>query len=221
MMMKRKTYWISALLFYCTILSASDGGNLVIIRHGEGEHIHQHVYSSWTESEGGIDHPLTEKGKQEVAETARQLLAQGISKDNVGLVLVSPMRRTKQTAQVLIEQGVCSEKVIQIEELIREPVAKDWEGGPTPPKNPNEHRWKAVIAASSKHGGETLEAIQMRLEKVIRNLSQWDLSKGHVILVTHGYPSMVLLELLGQPNQLLVTAEAKVLSLPLVQSLTP
>lgn len=81
-MTKWITYWISALLFYCTILSASDGGNLVIIRHGEGEHIHQHVYSSWTENEGGIDHVLTEKGKQEVAETAWQLLAQGINKEN-------------------------------------------------------------------------------------------------------------------------------------------
>lgn len=220
-MMKRKTYWISALLFYCTILSASDGGSLVIIRHGEGEHIHQHVYSSWTENEGGIDHPLTEKGKQEVAETARQLLAQGINKDNVGLVLVSPMRRTKQTAQVLIEQGVCSEKVIQIEELIREPVAGDWEGGPTPPKNSNENRWKEVVAASAQHGGEALDSIQARIEKVIKNLSQWDPSKGHVILVTHGYPSMLLLELLGQPDQSLVTAEAKVLLLPLVQPLIP
>lgn len=219
--MMRIKYWMPALLFTCGVLSASDECKLVIVRHGDGEHINQHVYSSWTESEGGVDHPLTEKGKQEVAETARQLLAQGISKENVALVLVSPLRRTQQTAQILIEQGVCSKKAIQIEPLIREPVAQDWEGAPTPPKQPNEIRWKAVVSASAQHGGETPEAIQMRLEKVLMKLSERDPSKGHVILVTHGYPSMVLLEILGEPNLMLGTAEAKVLPLPIIPHHSP
>lgn len=219
--MMRIKYWLPALLFVCGALSASDECKLVIVRHGDGEHINQHVYSSWTESEGGIDHPLTEKGKQDVAETARQLLAQGISEENVALVLVSPLRRTQQTVQILVDQGVCSEQIIQIEPLIREPVAQDWEGGHTPQKQPNENRWKAVVSASALHGGETPEAIQKRLEKVVMNLSERDPSKGHVILVTHGYPSMVLLEILGEPNLMLGTAQAKVLPLPLTQHRSP
>jgi broad specificity phosphatase PhoE len=219
--MKAFTRFFAALiLVFCGRLIAVDSPNVVIIRHGEGEHNHLHLYSSWTKSEGGVDHCLTEVGKQQVATTAQSLLSQGFNKETVGLVLVSPMMRTHETAQILVDHGVCSQDVVMMEELIREPVAKDCEGAPTPPKRPNEDRWTAIVNASAQHGGETVEAIYQRIEKVFDRLSNWDRSKGHVILVTHGFPSQTLFKIynergvIHEPNILLNTAEAKVVPFP-------
>lgn len=213
----RKRFFAIASLFmliFCGKLSALDS-KLVIIRHGEGEHNQLHIYSTWTQEEGGVDHPLTEKGKLQVAKTAQKLFEQGFNRETVGLVLVSPLLRTRQTAQILVDKGICSEKMIFLEERIREPRAQDWEGASTPPKQPHEDRWTAIVEASALHRGETVKAIEQRLESVLTKLSQWDPAKGHVILVTHGYPSQILLKIYGEKNTHVDTGEARILPLKL------
>lgn len=70
-----------------------------------------------------------------------------------------------------------------------------------------------MVYASLCYGGESPEQIRQRLQAVIDELSNRGTNKGHVILVTHGYPSQVLLELFGQPNARLATAEARVCTL--------
>lgn len=118
--------------------------------------------------------------------------------------------------KLAIVLGVCSQNVIAIENDIREPLAKDWEGQHTPPKKTNEDRWTALVDASAEHGGETKESVSERIQRVVGRLSEWNSEQGHVILVTHGYPSYVLLQTQGE-NTLLNTAEAKILPLPLNQ----
>lgn len=130
-MLGKSLFLTIALFAICVNLESSQ---LVIVRHGQGWHNIGDVYSSWTEAEGGADHPLTKKGQQQVAATAQKLLDQGINHETVGLVLVSPLRRTRQTAQILMEHGVFSEKVLEIENRIREPQARDLEGLAVPPR---------------------------------------------------------------------------------------
>ncbi|MBI3236589.1 MAG: histidine phosphatase family protein [Chlamydiales bacterium] len=214
---KWNPFLIMLSLILCGKLAALDNPKLVVVRHGEGEHNLLHIYSTWTKSEGGTDHCLTEKGRLQVIATAQRLLEQGFNKESVGLVLVSPLLRTCETAQILADCGVCSENMILIEERIREPLAKDWEGISTPPKQPDEDRWMAVVNASALHGGETAESIYQRIKSIITDISQWDPSRGHVILVTHGYPSRVLLEICGEQNINLDTAEARVLPFPFLE----
>lgn len=194
---------------------------LVVMRHGEGEHNLQHVLSSLTKEEGGVDHCLTEKGKCQVIETARTLLEAGFTKETVGLVLVSPLLRTRQTAQILADCGVCSESSMQIEERIREQVQKDWEGkfiGDISSATQNARDWMEEASISAQHGGESLESIQLRLTSLLDELSEWDSSKGHVILVMHGYTGLVFLDLHGEAlDKKLKTAEAKIISLPSIR----
>ncbi|MES2344896.1 MAG: phosphoglycerate mutase family protein [Chlamydiota bacterium] len=214
-----KTFYIFFLLILSGNLIALDDPKVAIMRHGEGEHNLLHIYSTWTKEEGGIDHSLTEAGKQQVTATAQKLLSQGFNKETVGLVLVSPLQRTRETAQILIDNGVCSENMLMIEDLIREPRAENWEGKPSPPKLLNdtrsdEVRWQATIDASALHGGETTESIRLRIEEIIHRLSQWDASRGHVILISHGYTAQVFLKTYGEEKVTLNTAEARILSFP-------
>ncbi|MBS0625908.1 MAG: histidine phosphatase family protein [Verrucomicrobia bacterium] len=206
---------IPLFLTLCSSLFAD--AKLVVIRHGEGDHNLQFVISSWTQEEGGVDHALTEKGRRQVAETAQKLLEQGINKENVGLVLVSPMRRTRQTAQILADWGVCDESRIYIEERIREAVAQEWEGkhvGKIHAALPDFKNWLAEVQASADHGGEPPSSVEDRIGAVLAELSAWDPANGHVLLVMHGFPSMVLLQLHGDGSSpKLETAEARVLPL--------
>lgn len=207
-----------AILFLLFCIQFFGESKLIVLRHGEGEHNLLHVLSSLTKEEGGTDHSLTEAGKAQVTQTAQMLLNAGINKRTVGLVLVSPLLRTRQTAQILIDTGVCLEEHIQIEPRIREQIQTDWEGmfvGKIPNVTPSLKDWNEEAKRAAEHGAESLEAIQNRLNSVLQEIANRDESKGHVILVMHGYTGMVLLELCGEPlSKKLTTAEAKIVSLP-------
>ena len=216
------TRLISAFFLFLWQIIALDATTLIVIRHGEGEHNLQLVLSSWTKKEGGVDHSLTEKGRKQVSETAQNLLEQGFNQKTVGLVLVSPLLRTCQTAQILVDYGVCSEEVLQIEERIREPIAKDWEGkfvGDIHTLCPDLKNWSDEVKASAQRGGESPESVQRRIESLLNQLAEWESANGHVILVTHGYPSQVFFSILGIDKKL-ETAEAEILNWDLLHPLT-
>ncbi len=207
-----------AILFLLLCTQFFGEAKLVVLRHGQGEHNIQHVLSSLTKEEGGVDHSLTENGKAQVAQTAQMLLDAGINKKTVGLVLVSPLRRTRQTAQILVDSGVCLEKHIRIDPRIREQIQTNWEGmfvGEIPNVTPSLKDWSEEAKKAAEHGAESLEAIQDRLHSILQEISKRDEQDGHVILVMHGYTGMVLLEICGEPlSKKLETAEAKIVSLP-------
>lgn len=204
----------SLLLFPSIALFSSE---LILLRHGEGEHNIAQVLSSWTQEEGGVDHSLTSKGQIQVAQTAADLLDRGINRDNVGLVLVSPLLRTRQTAQILVDMGVCSQNVLQIEPRIREQIHQDFERKTLSEVRilfPSMKSWDDEVSASAQYGGEDLEHLHSRLSSVLEDLHQWNPEKGHVILVSHGYPISILLNLRGYAKKQVSTAEAISVNLP-------
>lgn len=218
----RKNLFMTISLFLLSFLNgplvAEHPAQIVIVRHGEGEHNLSLVLSSQTKEEGGMDHCLTAIGREQVAKTAQNLLDLGFNQETVGLVLVSPLLRTRQTAQILTDYGVCSQDVIQIDGRIREQIHQDWEGRCVTDIYalfPDVHDWASEVEGSARNGGETLESMKNRLESVLNELSQWDPSNGHVILVMHGFPSTLLLSLHGDaPVTQLRTAEAKIIPFP-------
>lgn len=190
---------------------AQGSSQIIFVRHGEGEHNVIETFSSWTREEGGTDHSLTLKGQSQVAQTAFDLLQNGITKDTVGLVLVSPLLRTRQTAQILVDMGVCSPEVIQVEERIREQVHGELEGFTLSKIRllfPQMNGWEDEVAASAASGGESRASLHKRLAAVLDELAALDLEKKAVILVMHGYPIATLLDLLGFPGQQPKTGEA-------------
>ncbi len=66
-----------------------------LVRHGEAENNVRHISSSLPEKE---KYPLTESGRQKVAETAEYL-----KKEEIDAMFCSPLLRTKQTAEIIAE----------------------------------------------------------------------------------------------------------------------
>jgi broad specificity phosphatase PhoE len=190
--------------------------SLVVMRHGDGEHLVEGVFSTLLKEEGGIDHSLTIKGRIEVKETAQKLLELGFNRKSVALVLVSPMQRTQETAQILVDCNVCSQESLRIDTRIREPLAKAWEGKVK--KTIQEFTmpfssWAEKVDVCGRAGGETSQKLFQRVESVMRMVSELDPMRGHVIFVTHNAIASAILEMHGS-HENVKTAEARIFPFP-------
>lgn len=193
-------------------LFSMDTNYLVAIRHGHGEHLINRVFSSLTEKEGGVDHHLTEQGRAEVAKTAEELFKQGFTKDTVKLVLVSPLNRTKETAQILVEHKVCSPEALQIEEQIREHKMYNLEGivRESIPGIDDCTSWTEEICFLEQKGAEKFQDLLGRVHAVFNSLPA---VQGHIILVTHGAVVSALSIFHGNRSPV-KTAEARIFPFP-------
>jgi broad specificity phosphatase PhoE len=86
---------------------------MILVRHGQSEF---NVHYNRTRIDPGIEDPaLTEVGRQQAAAAAEQLAREGVRR-----LLVSPYRRTLETAEVI---AAALDLPIEIEPLLRERMA--------------------------------------------------------------------------------------------------
>ncbi len=181
---------------------------LIVVRHGEGYHNLVKLHNSNPLHPNYFHADLTDLGRAQVAETAKKLLAQGFNKDNIDLVIVSPLPRTLQTAEILAEYGLFNEKYMVIDSRVIEVNAGDEEGQTVLTATGQKQDWYNWQTLN----GETNKDIRDRMEDIYQAILKKSV-KGNVLIVTHGLPSFELIRILtGEPIQL-GTAEAKVLSL--------
>lgn len=201
---------ISVALLMCVASSTAFCSNrqITIIRHGEAEHNVGHFYSS------NPDHPnyrvanLTALGQSQVAKTANKLLQDGIKSREIAAVFVSPLPRTRQTAQILIEHGVFDEAKLIVEPQVIEIQAGSLEG---------QHYDPETVTWASPHpnavGDESATAIICRMQNFYHKaIKQYP--DGDILVITHGSPSMRLIELLSANHIELHTAESVTLAMP-------
>ena len=211
-------FLLSFVFFGALQVFSMDTNYLVVLRHGHGEHLISGVFSSLTEEGGGVDHHLTEQGCAEVTRTAQDLLKKGINRDNVKLVLVSPLNRTKETAQILVDCGVCAPEVLQLEDKIREHMSNHLEGLVKksllePGKDFEWVRERDFLEFLADRGAESLEDLFARIDSVLDFLENLSPSEGHIILVTHGAIVSTISSLYGDESPT-ATAEARIFPLP-------
>src|ERR1700691_1082784 len=104
---------------------------LIVIRHGEAGNNIEKVYNSNPENPNYKIFNLTQAGILATQKTAKDLIAQGFSNDNIAAVFVSPLPRTKQTADVLVQQGLVSKDKLILDKRLIELNAGELEGNPT------------------------------------------------------------------------------------------
>lgn len=152
-------------------------GRLVLVRHGKTE---------WSESgqhTGTTDIPLTDAGEADAA-----TLAQRLSSFDFGLVLSSPMRRARRTAEIA---GFGSPEVDR--DLV------EWDYGAYEGRTTKEIRAELGYDwAVFEHGvvpgdttGETVEEVAARASRVLRRA--WPvLATQDVLLFGHGHALRIL-----------------------------
>ncbi len=208
--MNKFLYIASFVIFYFVSVLNADESKLIIMRHGQGTHNLAKKYYSNPYHPNYVRSDLTEFGKQQVIETAQKLLKNGFNKETIDLVIVSPMPRTMQTANILLEQGLFAKEKMVIDSRLQEPLMGDLEG-----KEGHAIAWARMDHKS--FGGETVEEIQKRIADVYRSIVGKGMN-GHVLVITHCIPAHYLMFHITGEKYKLMTAEAKVIPLQPIAS---
>jgi broad specificity phosphatase PhoE len=183
----------------CTYNVPRENLEIIIIRHGQADH---NVEST---RNANPQHPhykishLTEQGKQEALAAARQLQEENLERSSFVAVYVSPLPRTQETAQILMEELGIPEEKKHIDSRITERQVGDFEGKPFAPLLDYD-----IIPES---GIETQAEVKARIASFydcVRRAHR----EGKIIVVTHGSPAEMLGELISLKRTKIHTGQA-------------
>lgn len=149
-----------------------DGAQLWLLRHGQTE------WSRDGKHTGNTDVPLTEIGERQ-ARALKPLL----DRLTPALVISSPRSRALRTAELA---GL---RVDKIDDDLAEWDYGDYEGMTSAEIQKTVPDW--TIFTHGAAGGETIEAVRQRADRVLSRASG-SLGEGPVVLVAHGHISRVL-----------------------------
>jgi broad specificity phosphatase PhoE len=150
----------------------SDGsGEIVLVRHGETE------WSRAGRHTGTTDLPLTDAGRTEALS-----VAPWVRRREFALVLCSPLRRARDTAEVM---GYAER--LEVDGDLAEWNYGDYEGLTTTEIREHLPGWS--VWDQGPEGGETIEEVAARVCRVI---DRCETASGDVLLFAHGHSLRIL-----------------------------
>ncbi len=184
--------------------------HLVIIRHGEGEQNISNEYNSNPKHANYKPASLTDKGHDQVKQTAELLLTYGFDNRSIAAVYVSPLPRTLETAQIISDIGVFSKDKIHIDHRLIETQAGEREG--LNKDKFTKDSWYVGPQEAKSYHGESNDDVRKRIIAIYDEIEKQH-PQGHVVFITHGMPAMELIDSLTKDKVRLETAQVYVLPL--------
>jgi broad specificity phosphatase PhoE len=211
--MKQVWAFLVSLFITATAFSA-DASNqqLIVMRHGEAENNIKNVYNSDPDHLDYKPSNLTPKGEKEVKQTAKSLLGQGFNNNNISAVFVSPLPRTQQTADILVQQGLFSKDKIIIDKRLIELQAGDLEGRPI------FHTWKQSYV--KEYHTESEKHVQERVQDFYSSMLK-QFPQGNIMIITHKTIGEDLIKIVTGETVDIGLGQAKVIPLPILQKSEP
>ena len=156
------------------------GNKYFVMRHGEAKNNVLDIISSKIDN----PHHVTEKGKEQIASSIKQL-----KKEKIDLIISSPFVRTRETAEQVAEGIGIDRDEIVIDERIQELQAGEFEG-----KTVEEyHKHFDSIEGFRKEcsSGENFVQIKNRMGDFIYDIETKHRDKN-ILIVTHDAPGLLL-----------------------------
>ncbi|GHJ37972.1 bifunctional RNase H/acid phosphatase [Streptomyces sp. TS71-3] len=181
----------------------------VLLRHGETHLTPQKRFSGST----GTDPSLSPVGREQAERAAAALAARG----TIQAIVSSPMTRCRETAAAVAAR---LDLPVTVEEGLRETDFADWEGltfAEVRERHPADlDAWLASPAAAPSGGGESFEAVALRVAAARDKLVAAYAGRT-VLLVSHVTPVKTLVRLaLGAPSESVFRMELSPASLSAV-----
>ena len=207
-----KAHFIRALLLWMVIgpASALSERHLMVVRHGEGECDLTHTYHTNPDHAKYVAVPLTDRGQQQVKKTADTLLNNGFDNRSIAAVYVSPLPRAIETAQILANIGVISADKIHIDKRLIDIQAGDRESAAQ--SEQIIETWLVGAHEALSYRGESNIDVRTRMLAFYDEVEAKH-PKGHIIIITHGIPSMELIDSVGKQKVKLELAQVYVVPL--------
>jgi len=194
-----KLKYIAIIILFIQYTAYGSERYITIVRHGQAEHNIGNFYNSNPKHPNYRPAFLTKLGKEQAIYTAHKLKIQGLGKKHIAAVITSPLPRTEQTAKILAKAGLFAPQKIILDSRVIEAQAGSFEGKPY---NPNNLEWDKPTV-----GGEDSTALRCRMQSFYNDMIQ-QYPEGDIIIVTHGSPSMQLVNLLTGEIIKLKTADS-------------
>ncbi len=157
--------------------------NYYIIRHGEGDHNVEDILSSNIKN----PHHLTDHGREEV-----MLTSQALKDKNIDIIITSPMVRTRETTDIVVEQ-LAYQGAVEIDERISEFNFGDYNL-----KNVELYHnyFNSVKERLTKRlpNGECINDVRLRIGEFLYETDAKYEGKN-ILLVTHDGPATIMLAL--------------------------
>jgi len=156
------------------------------VRHGQTEYNRKHIIQG-----RGVDSDLNEKGRNQA-----KLLYQAYSDIDFELVICSSLKRTEQTLHHFIDSGLPKENTADLDEI-------GWgehEGKRATKKMKRDFdkmlvEWKSGNFDACLQGGESLNELKSRVERIIKQIEAKD--ESSIIVCSHGRTLMCLVCMLA------------------------
>ncbi|AMO55252.1 hypothetical protein GZ77_11240 [Endozoicomonas montiporae] len=177
---------------------------LIICRHGEAEQNAGGWYNSNPDHPGYIEAHLTSKGVCQVRQLGWLLQSIGVAADSVCQVFASPLPRTCESAQNVMDVLKVPEQKLTTERKLIESQVGDRESQLVDRYNDIDF-W--FPDSPESFNGETRGTIKSRMVDACVDIYQhYRTCDGYVLLFSHGAPIYLLLEALTGTGERLDTA---------------
>ncbi|WP_349897194.1 histidine phosphatase family protein [Parafrigoribacterium soli] len=158
--------------------NATRGVELVLLRHGETQWNREGRFTSFT------DVALHDDARAVLEQTAATLRGMTIDR-----VLVSPLRRARETERILREFGAFGRAPAAVCEALREVGFGVFEGATkqelgSGPRAREFERWFAGDASPAAPSGEAWDSVAARVDRFLEERSA---ESGTTVVVAHGY----------------------------------
>ncbi len=151
-------------------------GHFYFVRHG------QTVWNVENKICGATESPLTEYGRQQAAETGKNILESGIKADEI---LYSPLSRAADTAKIISEMtGI----PCRVEMRLMEQNFGKWE---STPRDGEAFRKAKEACACRYDGGESMLHLAQRIYNLLDEIKQESERKTYILVAHNGIARMV------------------------------
>ena len=171
-------------------------GGIILMRHGEAESNVENRFNSAPEHPAYKPRHLTSLGQEQASLSGEELLAKGITGERICRVFASPLPRAQETASIIADRlQIADSRKKTVVELIENQMGDREEQLAS---NYNDRdRWFPDNPES--FGAENYSQIEYRVRRLLNQVSddpECNLNEQYVLLVSHGVPIYVLLDLL-------------------------
>lgn len=148
-----------------------------VMRHGEARSNELGIVTSSPD----FENPLSEKGKKHVQEAAESLRS-----EKIDLIVTSPLRRTKETAETVAETLGVSKDAIYVDDRLHEVNFGVFEQKPITEFHASFSDLRERFSKAPE-GGETLSEVKRRVGAALYDLENTHKGKN-ILVVSHGDP---------------------------------
>lgn len=208
--MRMRMWLLVITVVFCQNVFALKERHLIIIRHAEATSTLAGQYNSNPKHPHYKPAPLTAKGFEQAKQIAELLLTYGFDNRSIAAVYVSPLPRTRETAQIIAGLGIFSEDKIQVDPRLIEVQAGDREG--LLQNQFAQDIWEIDSKEAKSYRGESNEAVRRRVLAIYDEVEK-KYPEGHILFITDGIPAMELISTITKSRVKLETAQAYVMPL--------